>query len=64
MFFEVYTPSPDRWKWLLFAGTPEKRGRVWCVSDASWPSEAGARSDVAAFRKTMGGVKFAKVMTA
>lgn len=53
----------EKWHWVLYDGTPATPAKQRAVSADRFDSEAAARSDVAAFRKSASGVKFAKVVT-
>ena len=52
-----------RWEWYLREGTPDKPGSYLARSPVKLLDESMARSDIAAFRKKAGGVKFAKVVS-
>lgn len=54
--------SPERYAWRLQRGKTEPNGEVIAVSAASWSTEKAARQAVAAARKAMGGLRFAKVV--
>lgn len=63
MTFQVFkTKEPwapqGRWLWTLEAGS----GLI-AASPTSYSSEAEARSAIASVKKSMGGAKFAKVVT-
>jgi hypothetical protein len=65
MFFQVHNaPASQMWRWSLIEGTPANPGGDLAVSPANYPDEATARQAIAKVRKSAGGVKFAKVVTA
>ena len=66
MIFEIENASPitlgkereDRWVWHL-----RSSDSILCRSGIEYDSEDNARSDIAAFKRAMGSVRYAKVVT-
>jgi hypothetical protein len=63
-FLTVIPPDHERiiWSWTLRRGTEKNPGNVIAIAPQPFDTPAAARSDVAAFRTSVGSVKFAKVV--